>query len=71
MYWTDETWRGWAAWSLPAEPPVRRVWLHTSTADHSHALPNYLGRGFTVFRTESVPVLSDPRVFRAHHDALK
>lgn len=60
-----------AAWSLSAEPPVRRVWLHTSTADHSHALPNYLGRGFMVFRTESVPVLSDPGVFRAHHDALK
>lgn len=29
-----------AAWSMPLEPPVRRIWLHTSTADHAHALPN-------------------------------
>ncbi len=29
-----------------------RVWLHTSTLDHPHALPNYLKRGFQVLRTE-------------------
>lgn len=29
-----------------------RVWLHTSTLDHPAALPNYLKRGFAVFRTE-------------------
>lgn len=36
------------AWELkPA-----RVWLHTSTLDHMAALPNYLARGFSVFRVE-------------------
>lgn len=29
-----------------------RVWLHTCTLDDPAALPNYLARGFTVFRTE-------------------
>jgi len=29
-----------------------RVWLHTQTADHPHALANYRSRGFRVFRTE-------------------
>jgi GNAT superfamily N-acetyltransferase len=36
------------AWEL--EPS--RVWLHTSTLDHQAALPNYLARGFSIFRTE-------------------
>jgi len=31
---------------------IRRVWLHTSTLDHPHALANYEARGFRVFRTE-------------------
>jgi ribosomal protein S18 acetylase RimI-like enzyme len=31
-----------------------RVWLHTQTADHPHALANYRARGFHVFRTEPV-----------------
>ena len=36
------------AWALrPA-----RVWLHTSTLDHPAALPNYLARGFEVFKVE-------------------
>jgi GNAT superfamily N-acetyltransferase len=36
------------AWELaPA-----RVWLHTSTLDHPSALPNYLARGFAVFKIE-------------------
>lgn len=30
-------------------PNGRRVWLHTCTADHPHALPNYLARGFRPF----------------------
>ena len=25
------------------------MWLHTCTADHPHALPNYLARGFRPF----------------------
>ena len=29
-----------------------RVWLHTSTLDHPAALPNYLARGFEVFKVE-------------------
>jgi GNAT superfamily N-acetyltransferase len=39
----DEAWR----------PGTRRVWLHTCTLDHPWALPNYLKRGFRVFREES------------------
>lgn len=30
-------------------PSVRRVWLHTSTWDHPHALTNYRARGFVPF----------------------
>ena len=33
-------------------PTVRRVWLHTSSSDHPHALPNYHRRGFRTFMTE-------------------
>ena len=29
------------------------VWLHTNTFDHPAALPNYLKRGFKVFKTEN------------------
>ena len=29
-----------------------RVWLHTCTADHPHALPNYRARGFRPFKEE-------------------
>ena len=40
------------AWSLgPA-----RVWLHTCTLDHPNALPNYVARGFTPYRTETYEV---------------
>lgn len=37
------------AWAL--KPGVTRVWLHTSSKDHPRALPNYLGRGFSIFAT--------------------
>jgi GNAT superfamily N-acetyltransferase len=40
------------AWSLGAS----RVWLHTCSLDHPSAIPNYLRRGFTVFKTEQYPV---------------
>lgn len=33
-------------WALPAQ----RVWLHTSSDDHPHALQNYLARGFRPFK---------------------
>ena len=29
-----------------------RIWLHTSSLDHSSALPNYLARGFRVWKQE-------------------
>jgi len=35
------------AWE--SAPSVRRVWLHTSTWDHPHALANYHSRGFVPF----------------------
>lgn len=38
------------AWRLT--PAVRRVWLHTSSLDHPHALPNYHRRGFHTYKTE-------------------
>jgi GNAT superfamily N-acetyltransferase len=43
-----------AAWSLRPRDAVRvrRVWLHTCTRDHPHALPNYRARGMSVTRTE-------------------
>jgi hypothetical protein len=31
---------------------VSRVWLHTFTKDHPHALPNYHRRGFRTFKIE-------------------
>lgn len=40
------------AWGLGAT----RVWVHTCTLDHPHALPNYLTRGFTPYRTEEYEV---------------
>ncbi|HYT69473.1 MAG TPA: GNAT family N-acetyltransferase [Vicinamibacterales bacterium] len=40
------------AWELGAT----RVWLHTSSLDHSSALPNYLARGFSVWKQESYDV---------------
>lgn len=33
-----------------------RIWLHTCTLDHAAALPNYLARGFTPYRTERYTV---------------
>lgn len=44
------------AWGLGAA----RVWLHTSTLDHPHALPNYRARGFAPYRTEGDGVDSSP-----------
>jgi GNAT superfamily N-acetyltransferase len=37
------------AWATGA----KRVWVHTSSRDHAAALPNYLARGFRVYRTET------------------
>jgi GNAT superfamily N-acetyltransferase len=35
---------------------ARRVWLHTCSFDHPGAIPNYQGRGFTIFKTEEYVV---------------
>lgn len=40
------------AWELGAT----RVWLHTSSLDHSSALPNYLARGFSIWKQETYEV---------------
>ena len=40
------------AWEL--QPT--RVWLHTCTLDHPHALPNYQKRGFAPYKTEPYEV---------------
>jgi GNAT superfamily N-acetyltransferase len=40
------------AWALGP----KRVWLHTCTLDHPNALPNYIARGFTPYRTETYEV---------------
>jgi GNAT superfamily N-acetyltransferase len=39
------------------ERGATRVWLHTSSLDHSSALPNYLARGFSVWKQESYDVV--------------
>ena len=36
------------AWQMASA----RIWLHTCTLDHPNALPNYLRRGFRVFKEE-------------------
>ena len=32
---------------------TRRVWLHTASSDHPHALANYRARGMRLYRTET------------------
>jgi len=34
-----------------------RVWLHTSSLDHPSALPNYLARGFSIWKQETYEVM--------------
>jgi GNAT superfamily N-acetyltransferase len=33
---------------------VERVWVHTCSLDHKHALNNYLSKGFKVFKEETI-----------------
>jgi hypothetical protein len=40
------------AWALGAA----RVWLHTSSLDHSSALSNYLARGFSIWKQDTYTV---------------
>ena len=43
------------AWALPQADgsQTRRVWLHTSSRDHAHALANYRARGLEVYATRA------------------
>ncbi|MFC7304061.1 GNAT family N-acetyltransferase [Streptomyces monticola] len=44
--------QAWATRPVGAEA-VRRVWLHTDTRDHPHALANYEKRGLRAYRREA------------------
>ncbi|WP_079151895.1 GNAT family N-acetyltransferase [Streptomyces sp. RTd22] len=44
--------QAWATEPVGADA-VRRVWLHTSTHDHPHALRNYQQRGLRRYRVEA------------------
>ena len=33
---------------------TKRVWVHTCSLDHKHALNNYISRGMKIYKTESV-----------------
>ena len=35
---------------------IQRVWAHTCTLDHKHALNNYLNRGMKIYKKETVKV---------------
>ena len=35
---------------------TNRVWVHTCSLDHKHALNNYISRGMRIYKTESVSV---------------
>ena len=35
---------------------IDRVWLHTCSLDHKHALNNYMSRGMKIFKTETVKI---------------
>jgi GNAT superfamily N-acetyltransferase len=41
------------AWQVAGSTPTHRVWLQTSSADHPNAMPNYIARGFRVFRADA------------------
>jgi GNAT superfamily N-acetyltransferase len=43
--------QAWATRPIDAEV-ARRVWLHTWTEDHPHALANYRKRGMRPYKTE-------------------
>ena len=35
---------------------TNRVWVHTCSLDHKHALNNYISRGMKIFKTETVSI---------------
>jgi len=37
---------------------IKRVWVHTCSLDHKHALKNYLSRGMKIYSTETINMKS-------------
>ena len=35
---------------------IKRVWLHTCSLDHKHALNNYISRGMRIFKSEKINI---------------
>ncbi len=35
---------------------TKKVWLHTCSLDHKHALSNYLSRGMKIFKSETINI---------------
>ena len=35
---------------------LKRVWVHTCSLDHKHALKNYLSRGMKIFKKETIKI---------------
>ncbi len=35
---------------------MQRVWVHTCSLDHKHALKNYISRGMKIFKTEIINI---------------
>ena len=35
---------------------IKRVWVHTCTLDHKNALNNYLARGMTIYKKETIKI---------------
>ena len=33
---------------------IKRVWCHTCSYDHKHGIKNYLSRGMSIFKTETI-----------------
>ena len=33
---------------------IKKIWVHTCSLDHKHALNNYLSKGFKVFKEETI-----------------
>ena len=33
---------------------AKRIWVHTCSLDHKHALDNYLSKGFKIFKEETI-----------------
>jgi hypothetical protein len=65
---------------LAWERKPQRVWVHTCTLDHKHALNNYLARGFSICKKETAieqvpddddPIWSTPDFYRSLSEEYK